>query len=262
MAQALAEAGIDHISLTQEQLADESATQALIGEGIDFNVLLQSTPEASTAANFVESLGDIYSALQGSTDVLSGMLASGASMSNLVSALSEAGIHRIDVDNPAFVTIDDDLAAALYDSGMLNAMPEAGVEINAGLVDTLKTTFKAMADLGVDRVVAKEGAQVNLGADISELASLLNYFASDTDPFSTKAIFDHGAQLNMGKVVGYTQETLQSLLDSGMGSQLQDLGISKVVAQFEMPPVQTLGSTVSGSFEFDFDILNNKPGKA
>lgn len=56
MAQALAEAGIDHISLTQEQLADESATQALIGEGIDFNVLLQSTPEASTAANFVESL--------------------------------------------------------------------------------------------------------------------------------------------------------------------------------------------------------------
>lgn len=262
MAQALAEAGIDHISLSQEQMqSDEAATQDLINAGIDFNVLVGSTPAVAATVNLTDTLDDVYSIVKDGVDVLSGMLAEGASLGDLVSTLSEAGIHRIDIDKPALVTIGDDLAAALYEAGMLNALPEAGVEIDAGFADTLQTSLAAMANLGVDHVVAKAGAQVELGADISELASLLSHFVSDTDPTSTKAIFDHGAELNMGQVSGYTAETLQSLLESGMADQLHDLGISKVVAQVDMPPVQILGGSGSSSFEFDLDILNSKPGK-
>jgi hypothetical protein len=263
MAQALADAGIDHISLSQDQFsADAEATQALINAGIDFNVLVGSAPAVT---NTPDTFDDVFTIVKDGVDVLSSMLSTGASMGDLVSTLSESGIHRIDIDKPALVTIGDDLASALYEAGMLHALPEAGVEIDAGTADQVQTTLKAVAELGVDHVLAKAGAKVELGADFSELASLLGHFVSDTDPTSTstsiKGIFDHGAELNMGKVSGYTAETLQSLLESGMGQQLQDLGISKVVAQVDIPPVQILGDSGSGSFEFDWDILNSKPGK-
>jgi hypothetical protein len=263
LAQVLAEAGIDHISLTQDQFsADAEATQTLINAGIDFNVLVGSSPAVATKVELADALDDAYDIVKEGVDVLSGMLSKGASMGDLVSTLSQSGIRRIDIDKPALVTIGDDLASALYEAGMLHALPEAGVEIDAGTADKLQTTLKAMADLGVDHVLSKAGAKVDLGADFNELASLLSHFVSDpADSTSTKAIFDHGAELNMGKVTGHTEHTLQFLLENSMGQQLQDLGISKVVAQVEMPPVQILGGSKSSSFEFDLDILNSKTGK-
>jgi len=259
MADVLREAGIDHISLAQQQMdANAEATSLIMTAGMDFS-LLADTPPAFTGSDRHASLPeDYFSIVQDGVDFLVNMLSSGASMGDLLGTLSESGIHSIDIVKPDYVTIGDDLASALYESGMLHALPEANVQIDAGFADQVQTTLKAMADLGVDHVLAKEGAKVDLGADFSELASLLGHFVSDTDPTSTKAIFDHGAELNMGQVTGYTADTLQSLLESGMGQQLQDLGISKVVAQV-MPPVDIIGGTnTADGMVFDLDILNKK----
>ena len=82
------------------------------------------------------------------------------------------------------------------------------------------------------------------------------------DPTSTKAIFDHSVELNAGQVSTDGTQTLQTLLESGMGQQLHDLGINKVVAQFSMPPVEVLGvSTDDATTVFDLDILLNKSGR-
>jgi hypothetical protein len=52
---------------------------------------------------------------------------------------------------------------------------------------------------------------------------------------------------------------LQTLLDSGMASQLHDLGITKVVAQVAPTTVTTLGVTEdNGNMVFDLDILSKK----
>ena len=167
------------------------------------------------------------------------------SMSMRWKALSQSGIHEIVVDKPASVVIGDQLASALYDAGMLQAMPEANVEIDAGLAARMQTSLKAMAELGVDHVVSDVAADSHLmlalGTDVQDLASVLQSFISETDHTSTKSIFDHAVDLYVGSAPG-TAETLQTLLDSGMGSKLADLGISKVVAQ-DMPPVQVIGTS-------------------
>ena len=261
VAWALADAGIDHITLSQDQmLADEAATQALINAGFDFNVLVGSAP---AVANTPDTLDDIFNIVKNGVDVLGNMLTQNASMGELVTSLGDAGIHRIDVDKPAHVSIGDDLAAALYEAGMLTALPEAGVEINAGAAMQLQTSLSAMANLGVDHVLAQQGAQVNLGAQFSEseLANLLGHFVDEGPQGGIKPIFDHGAELNMGQTNGFTEETLQSLLQSGMGSQLHDLGISKVVAQVETP-VGVIGNFGYENMEFDLDAFHKKPGQA
>jgi hypothetical protein len=260
VAQVLADAGIDHISLSQEQmLADDAATQALINAGIDFNVLVGSAPAVT---NTPDTLDDIFNIVQDGVDVLGNMLTQNASMGELVNSLGDAGIHRIDIDKPAQVSIGDDLAAALYEAGMLTALPEAGVEINAGAAMQLQTSLSAMATLGVDHVLAQQGAQINLGAQFSEneLANLLGHFVDEGQQGGIKPIFDHGAELNMGQTTGFTEETLQSLLQSGMGSQLHDLGISKVVAQVETP-VGVIGDFSYENMEFDLDAFHKKPGQ-
>jgi hypothetical protein len=175
-------------------------------------------------------------------------------MGDLIEALTASGVHRIDIDKPALVTIGDDLASALYEAGMLHALPEAGIKIDAGTADQLQTTLKAMADLGVDSVLAKPGAKVDLGADISELASLLSHFVSDSESGIAK-IFDN-ADLNFGQVTGETAQTLQTLLESGMADQLHDLGINHVVAQVVMPAVMPIGtSRDNDSMVFDLDAF-------
>jgi hypothetical protein len=240
----------------------------LISAGIDFNVLVGTTPTASPVhleqmvdiyKNGVDLLSDIY---KNGVDLLSDMLDPNANMGDLVRALSQSGIHEIVVDKPASVVIGDHLAAALYEAGMLQAMPEATVEIDAGVSLRMLTSLKAMADLGVYHVAssAADGSHIMLalGTDVQDLASVLRSLISDAGPVSTKSIFDHAVDLYVGNTVD--QETLQqTLLDSGMGSKLADLGISNVVAQ-DLPPVQVIPDVQSNSdpFTFMMDITNLK----
>ena len=257
VAKVLADAGIDHIALAQSQLGDlatDAATHALINAGIDFNVVVGST--APAAPERLEQVVDIY---KNGVDLLSDMLDPNANMGELVKALSQAGIHEIIVDKPASVVIGDQLASALHDAGMLQAMPDASVEIDAGLAARMQTSLKAMADLGVDHVVSGVAADAHimlaLGTDVKDLAGVLQSFISETDHVSTKTIFDHAVDLYVGNAVGV--DTLQTLLESGMGSKLADLGISKVVAQ-DLPPVQVIGTTPEHTDPFMIDITHLK----
>ena len=148
---------------------------------------------------------------------------------------------------------------------MLHALPEAGIEITAGMATTMQTSFKAMAELGVDKVasdLASNGLlHVNLGTTVDDLASLLQSFVAQDNNVATQKVFDHAAELDVGALAGTatTAQTLQTLLESGLGSQLHDLGITKVVAQVEPPAVTTLGvSQDQGNMVFDLDILSRK----
>jgi hypothetical protein len=247
-------AGIDHVSMGWSDLLaqDEAAINTLTSAGIDFNVVAASQAGGAQNPSLDLMLQDFLS--QGV------QFSNGNNMGTLVQTLFDAGVaHTQSTPEVDYVTIGDDLAAALHEAGMLQALPEANVQIDAGSAVHLQTSLTAMAELGVDHVLAAAGAQVDLGAQFSadELVQLLQHFASDTDPTSTKAIFDFGAELNMGQVS--TGETLQTLLESGMGQQLHDMGITKVVAQ--TPAVTVLGageSYADGQMVFDLDILFKK----
>jgi hypothetical protein len=122
-----------------------------------------------------------------------------------------------------------------------------------------------MAELGVDKVASDLAAggllHVNLGTTVDDLASLLQAFVAPDNHVPTQKVFDHAAELDVGALSGTatTVQTLQTLLESGLGSQLHDLGITKVVAQVAPTTVTTLGVTEDhGNMVFDLDILSKK----
>ena len=256
LAKVLADAGIDHIAVAHSELldsGDDAAIHALMSAGIDFNVSISAG--TAKAPVHLEQVAQHF--LNAGVELLAGMLDPDANMGDLLKALSQSGIHSIEIDKPASVVIGDHLAAALSEAGMLQAMPEARVEIDAGVSTLLQTSLKAMADLGVDRVASSvaDGSHIAmaLGTDIKDIADVLQSFVSETDQVSTKSIFDHAVDLYVGSAVEH--ETLQTLLDSGMGAKLAALGISKVVAQ-DLPPVQVIGAATESSDPFTIDLTD------
>jgi hypothetical protein len=189
-------------------------------------------------------------------DLLADMLDPHSSMGDLVSALRTSGIHSIDIDKPASVVIGDELASALHDAGMLEAMPDAAVQIDAGDAVRLQTSLKAMAELGVDDVKSLGAVVVDFGsANIHELSDLLGHFVSDSDPSATKTIFSHGAELDMHFSSADQVQTLQELLQdatNGVADKLAGLGVTSVVAQV-MPVVDVIGTTSNNDDPYAFD---------
>ncbi|MDH4483085.1 MAG: hypothetical protein QE279_10340, partial [Rhodoferax sp.] len=256
LADVLKQAGIDHIAMAQSELwdsGDDVAIHALMSAGIDFNVSISAG--TGKAPVHLEQVAQHF--VNEGVELLAGMLDPNANMAELLKTLSQSGIHSVEIDKPASVVVGDQLAAALSEAGMLQAMPDARVEIDAGMATQLQTSLKAMADLGVDHVASTAAAgshiAMALGTDIKDIASVLQSFVSDTDHVSTKSIFDHAVDLYVGSAVEH--ETLQTLLDSGMGAKLAALGISKVVAQ-DLPPVRAIGAVQENSDPFMFDLTD------
>ena len=185
-------------------------------------------------------------------------------MGDLVQALFDSGVASAAAQATSHnVTISDDLASALYESGMLTALPEAGVEIQAGTVLQMQTTFKAMAEMGVDKVASELAGSdllhVNLGTTIADLANLLQSFVAEDSSVPTQKVFDHAAALYVGVTDQNAVDTLQSLLDSGVVDKLHDMGVSQVVAQVVPTAVVPLGAHIDGTnMVFDLDILSKK----
>ena len=249
-ASALKSAGIDHLSMDWGDMlkADELAINALTNAGLDFNLDSSShagTPENQTLDTMLEkALSDGISFTQGHD------------INTLVQTLFDSGVANAALDTADhFVTIGDDLAAALAESGMLNALPANQIQIDAGNQMHLETSLKAMADLGVDNVLAVAGAEVDAGiSHLNELSDLLSHFVSDTDPAHLKTIFEHGAELNLGDL-GLTTKDLQTFLgDDHIVQELSDLGVTKVVAQ--VAPVQPIGAATTDHIDvFEMDIV-------
>jgi hypothetical protein len=86
-----------------------------------------------------------------------------ANYGDLINALSASGVTDFVVDS-GNVQITDDLAAALVNAGMLQALPAANLAIDAtGELNGIKnaylaTSLKSMADLGVHSVAVDSGA--------------------------------------------------------------------------------------------------------
>jgi hypothetical protein len=249
----LKESGIDYVSMGWTELLqeDEAAINAITGAGIDFKMATASLAGTDAAPTLDAMLQDELN--DGVT------LSGGQVMGNLVQTLFDAGVAKLELPSTPFVTIGDDLAAALSEAGMLHALPADGVQIDAGTVNHLQTSLKAMADMGVDHVLAIAGAQVDLGETFNkdDLSELLSHFVkTEGGSTSIKAIFDNSTELNIGQVAkedftSDTSDTLETLFKSGIGDQLYDLGIHKVVAQVE---VMVLGSSSSSYVDFEFDL--------
>ena len=251
VASALVDAGVDHIAVDQSQLGDlasDVALSSLINAGLDFNVLVKDNLQAdgTQAASHVrfEQAVDI---LKNGVDLLPDDL-TGANLGTLVQTLKASGIHSIDLGTNTSVTIGDDLAAALHDAGLLTALPQAEVWLDTSAAQ-LQTSLKAMADLGVDKVTSVSDVVVELGTNLTELGTLLKSFVEENGTTATKPLFDHLAQLDVGTVAD--DVAVQDVLSqAGVAQQLNDLGVSKVVAQ-----VEVLGQTQN--LEWTFDDINH-----
>ncbi len=175
-----------------------------------------------------------------------------ASMGDLLDALSEAGLSNMDTSfdsgmlqqglltvtgheavqgfvaqADANVVMSDELARALADAGMFEAVPQAKVQIDAGSNELLKTPFKLLAEFGVDNVTTThDKLYIELGdvKDLKEMASMLEGLLGGKED---QGLFHHedGTDVQAALVVnGHTSEALaQDLLSSDAVQVLQDL---------------------------------------
>ena len=271
MSKSLAEAGIDHLGLFSSDVSSTDSLTALFGKldsGLDVTLKVDETQTWTTgnnlAFNGIDLLGNIA-------------LDSKATWGDLIQTLHDSGLGQIQLQKSANVTINDDLSAALYESGMLHALPDANITIQAN-TSVLNTSLKAMADLGVDSVLSKQDkVYVELGIkpeDLHTIADLGDLFSA----FGLEKGTDH-ALFGQGQEAGLVidQTTFSSLGPVGVQElvgQLSKLGFTELdvvgasaadgahvyaVAQTPvLSTVQILGSNNMGDLAhvFDTDILH------
>jgi hypothetical protein len=132
-------------------------------------------------------------------------------------------LGNIQIQESANVTINDDLSAALYESGMLHALPDAAITIDAGLNKVLNTSLKAMADLGVDSVNStQQKVYVELGIkpeDLHTMADLGDLFSAfGLDSAGNHSLFAQDQQAGL-------------VLDQSTFSSLGAVGVQELVGQ-------------------------------
>jgi hypothetical protein len=173
-------------------------------------------------------------------------------MGDLLDALSDAGLSNVDtaydagllqqgldtasgqeavqgfvVKDEANVVMSDELARALSDAGMFEAVPQAKVQIDAGNNELLKTPFKLLAEYGVDKVTTtQDKIYIELGnvADLKEMASMLEGLLTGKQD---QHLFHHedGTDVKAGLVVDAhnSQDLANDLLSSDAVQVLQNL---------------------------------------
>jgi hypothetical protein len=152
---------------------------------------------------------------------------------DLISALSNSGVVDFVVDGGS-VQITDPLAAALVDAGMLQALPQANLIIDAtNSGDHLFTSLKAMAELGIDavHVAANSKFYVDLGLptdDQNAIADIKAILASLDPANSAKPIFDQGQGVLVmnNSIANIIHES--GGLSSDLVEALQKLGINEI----------------------------------
>ena len=117
--------------------------------------------------------------VQHGVDLLPPHLSNDATWRDLIEVLKSSGLGEVEVESKANLHIGDELSAALYESGMLHALPDANIEIDvAANTKLLSTSLKAMADLGVDKVNSAEKVFVKLGVTENELSGIHDLFSA------------------------------------------------------------------------------------
>ena len=140
--------------------------------------------------------------VQHGVDLLPPQLSNDATWKDLIDVLKSSGLGDVEVESNANLHIGDELSAALYESGMLHALPDANIEIDvAANTKLLSTSLKAMADLGVDKVNATEKVFVKLGVTESELSGIQDLFSAFGLDSTDKSIQDQKIFANKAGLV-------------------------------------------------------------
>jgi hypothetical protein len=149
------------------------------------------------------------------------------------------------------VVMSDELARALFDAGMFEAVPQARVEIDAGANQLLQTPLQLLAQFGVDKVTSQQDTvYLQLGniADLQQMGQALQsllegtqsqplFHNSQGDVADAGLLLD-GSHSNLvnGLLSADAVEVLQSLQQ--LGIQQLDLEVG-VVAQTQIADVAT-----------------------
>jgi hypothetical protein len=289
----LKDAGVDSLGLHSSEMVNAQGQETdlfkafesldWLQNGVDVTLEIDNkAPSASAASGLSDNaaLNDLVNhGIQ---------FADGQSWGSLIETLHESGLGRVEVESNANLHIGDDLSAALYEAGMLHALPEANIEIDvAEQVKLLNTSLKAMSDLGVDKVHAFDKVYVKLGIAESELAGMHDLFSAfglDSNTAAPHKLFDNngqGAGLVLddttAKAMGIGGDHVDEAKVADLVKQLSKLGITEVdvvsgneaahkvdvyhidvVAQTPVlaTPVEVLGVNDDLSHVFDPDILN------
>ena len=255
LAQAVHAEGFEHLGLfSSDLLHNQNLLDAVqhfdwAHSGLDMAVQVDSI----TAATTNDSLDEVFTALTG-VDLLHANLTLNQTWGSLITTLQEAGLGDVEIEKNAgnTVHISDDLSAALYESGMLHALPDAKVAIDAGANKVLNTSLKAMADMGVDSVNADHKVYVDLGVkaeDLHTLADLHDIFAA----FGTDAA--HPTPL-----FGTQQAGL--VLDEATFGNLGASGVQALVAQVSklgFTEIDVMGANQTVDHVFDIQVVAQTP---
>ena len=285
---ALSDSGIDHLAIDSSSLSANSNyldVLSLINNGLDLTLKVDNTTSLVAGAAH-NNLSNIIDIIDGGLDLLSAThITAGETWGTLLQTLHDAGLGRIEVERTANLHIADDLSAALYESGMLRALPEAHIEIDvAAGIKVLNTSLSAMAALGVDQVNASSKVYVDLGinaADLTDMHDLFAAFGLDQPNAPAHDLFaGKGAGLVVDKTTasnwGFDGNTINHSVVDDLVAKLSKLGITQIdvvdatahtVADvYNITPqtpvhvdIQVLGSDASAiAHIFDTDILHKQ----
>jgi len=284
LANSLKAAGLEHLGFFSSDFEKDASLVTKVENfdwvthGIDFSLQVDA-PAVAAPAPAPQDLGGILNMVQDGVDLLNVGLSDDATWGELIHTLQDAGLGNVEIESKASVSISDDLSAALYEAGMLHALPDASIEIDAGANKVLNTSLKAMADLGVDSIIStQDKLYVELGLkpeDVHSLADLHSLFAAfGTDTAKPTHLFADGQ--SAGLVVDHT--TFDHLGEAGVHAlvgELTKLGFTEldvvdghqVDHVFNITPqtpvdvtVELLGTVQNDLGVFDPDILH-KPTK-
>jgi VCBS repeat-containing protein len=147
------------------QLGNEIAdiVESLVNSGVQF-------PDQQSLGDLLEALTDSGIAADSSSPAL-----------GAIDGLANAGITDFQLKAQSNVVMSDELARALFDAGMMEAVPQAKVQIDAGMNEILKTPFKLLAEYGVDKVTTGlDKVYMELG-DIYDLTAMSHAVAALMD---------------------------------------------------------------------------------
>jgi hypothetical protein len=226
--------------------------------GLESKISLEGSLNAMAPANLDDSLGELFTALT--------EFAEPGDYGDLIDALTGSGITDMVIESGA-VEVTDSLINALADAGMLQALPDANIAIDATASgDRMYTSLKEMADLDVDHVSAFtpgnlyiDLGQLGEGNALAEFKEMLSHL----DP----SMFG-GASTPTLVMDNQTAEALSNsgIFDADILAGLDSIGIkeigvlvgdneqSSIVAQVAMPvEVKLIGQSTDPTL---FDELH------
>jgi hypothetical protein len=267
LSSALDDAGANQLDVFDSQI---SVDATLLSQLSNFD-WSQGTPSAD--------LNDVITMVAGGVDVLADVrLDPQAQWGDLIDTLQASGLADVQIQSSASVHIEDELSAALYDAGMLHALPDAAIAIDAGANKVLSTSLKAMAELGVDEVVSDQSVDklyVGLG-DNADVAAIIAGFDTGSQSATNDGLFGAGKEaalvVDQTTFSDFTSTELSDLVVklSSLGFTEIDVlnGVNdsssyhiEVVAQTPvLSTVQTLGVSDANALldVFGTDILDKK----